>query len=283
MAIGVDPAKVENLGAVGLLNIEEGRNINKSDYLGIIIGNKISTDTFKRPVRLGQKIVMGDKTLRVVGINGKAMHSFGAIFNNAIIMNSRALKDIDQNLSPARIIVTAVEGADLEKLKSDIKAKLKKDHGSEDFQVLTMSQIGETATSVIGIITLVIMGIAAISLVVGGIGIMNTMLMAVMERTREIGVMKAIGATNNRILSIFLAESAIIGIIGGVIGVAVGAAIGFAVFAVSEAIGMPIYTMTSLPVALGAIAFAMAVGIIAGIVPARRAARLDAVEALRYE
>jgi len=135
---------------------------------------------------------------------------------------------------------------------------------------------------VIGLIQLVLIGLAAISLLVGGIGIMNTMLMAVMERTQEIGVMKAVGATNTRVLSLFLAEAAVIGGIGGSIGIVFGLLIGAGVSIAATALGFAMPVGINALSIIGALLFAMAVGMASGYYPARRAARMEPIEALRY-
>ena len=128
-----------------------------------------------------------------------------------------------------------------------------------------------------------IAGIAGISLVVGGIGIMNAMITSVMERTREIGIMKALGASNNKILAIFLLESLFIGAIGGLIGIIVGYLLAVVIAAVGTAAGFGLIAYFGWEIMIGALLFAMVVGGVSGLLPAIRAANMDPVTALRYE
>ena len=191
---------------------------------------------------------------------------------------------IDENATPFRIAVKATSSAEVEPLKQRIRAALKKAHNNEeDFQVINAGQILEGVTSVLLLIEIVLVGIAAISLFVGGIGIMNTMLMAVIERTREIGIMKAVGATNAQVLSLFLVESGLIGLIGGIIGVALGLGIAFVISIIANSAGFGLPAVASPLLIAGAMLFALIVGIISGVIPARRAALLDPVEALRQQ
>ena len=287
--IGVDPAKAENLGAVGFLEIAKGRDITSQDNFGVIVGEQLATETFDKDIFLKNTVEMLDSNisiakLRVVGITETASHSFGSFFNNAIIMNSDALKKMSSTkIYPMRIIAEAVPGADIDEVKDRVEIALEKDHGEKDFQAMTTQQIGDIAGNVVGIISLVLIGIAAISLLVGGIGIMNTMLMAVMERTREIGIMKAIGATNNKILAIFLLEAGLVGMVGGGIGLIFGIGISGLVSIVATLAGFGLQAVVSPTLIIGALAFSLFVGILSGMVPAIRASRLEPVEALRYE
>jgi len=289
LILGVDPAKIINLGAVGFLKIGEGRLINSQDSFGVVIGNKLANETFDKPIMLKSSVELLDSNisiakLRVIGIGETSSNSFGSFFNNAIIMNSKTLEDMSSTkLFPSRIIAEAVPGENIDEVKQRVEKALEKKHGEKDFQVMTTQQIGETAGNVVGIISLVLIGIAAISLLVGGIGIMNTMLMAVMERTREIGIMKAIGATNDKILAIFLLEAGLVGMVGGGIGLVFGIGISGLISLIATAAGFSLTASVSPTLIIGALAFSLIVGILSGIVPAMRAARLEPVEALRYE
>ncbi|MDZ4256245.1 MAG: FtsX-like permease family protein, partial [archaeon] len=147
--------------------------------------------------------------------------------------------------------------------------------------VATQEQLLGQISQFLGLIQLVLGGIASISLLVGGIGIMNTMIMAVLERTAEIGVMKAVGATNALVLSIFLMEAGFIGAIGGALGVLLGYALAFLVGHISTSSGLALNVVADPLLMAGAILFAMLVGMLSGLIPARRAAMLDPVIALR--
>jgi putative ABC transport system permease protein len=153
--------------------------------------------------------------------------------------------------------------------------------GQEDFSVSTFEQLASTYLGMIATVQTVIIGIAAISLVVGGIGIMNTMYTSVLERTHEIGVMKAIGARNSDIMMIFLMESGILGLVGGVIGVGLGLGVGAAVGSI---ISQSLPFSVSFPpwLTFGALAFSFIIGNLSGALPALSAARMKPAEALRY-
>lgn len=289
LIMGIDPKKAKNLSAIGIMQIESGREISAHDSFGVVIGNKLATSTFEKPILTKQSLEMLDSnieigTLRVIGINKKSSNNFASFFNDAIIMNSNTLQKMSSTkIYPIRIFVKAFDSENVEEVKERIEKKLEKEHGEKDFQVMTTRQISDIAGSVIGIISIVLIGIAAISLLVGGIGIMNTMLMTVLERTKEIGIMKAIGATNNRILTIFLLESGFIGMLGGTIGLLFGIGISMLVSIAAGFAGFELPTAVTPTLIIGALAFSLIVGMIAGTIPAIRASRQDPVEALRYE
>ncbi|MGW8251496.1 MAG: ABC transporter permease, partial [Anaerolineales bacterium] len=155
--------------------------------------------------------------------------------------------------------------------------------GADDFTILTQQDFLDTARTITGVLTIFLGGIAAISLLVGGIGIMNIMLVSVTERTREIGLRKALGARRMDILVQFLTESSVLSLIGGLIGIALGWAISFAVGQIAAANNAEINPAIGIDTILMATLFSTAVGLFFGLYPANRAASLEPVEALRYE
>ena len=152
-----------------------------------------------------------------------------------------------------------------------------------DFEVRTPEQILNQFSLILGVVQFILIGIAAISLVVGGIGIMNSMYTSVLERTKDIGIMKSIGATNLSILSIFLLESAILGFIGGIVGITIGSALAVIVDVIAKQAGFSILKITvDYKIILLGLFFAIIVGSISGVLPAYRASKLKPVEALRF-
>lgn len=282
LLLGIDTKKQELLEDLGILEVGEGRLLTQSDNLAVLVGSRFAEDTFESELKLKQNLSLESDFLKIVGITKPVGQSFGAMFDGAVVINYEALEEsIGEELTPFRIFAKAVNKDEVLEVKERIKDRLEKAHGREDFQIMTASQIQETALSVLGLIQLVLVFIAAISLVVGGIGIMNTMLMAVLERTKEIGIMKAIGATNTTVLSLFLSEAGIIGLIGGVIGYLLGFAIALVGGIAASSSGVDLIIEFDAMLLFGSLAFAFGVGVISGYVPARRAALMEPVEALR--
>jgi putative ABC transport system permease protein len=198
------------------------------------------------------------------------------------------LKDIMNIGDEIDLIAVQVDSVDnVDKTANDIERAMRRDRGlkegEEDFAVQTPEQSLATINTTLAVINLVVVAIAAISLLVGGIGITNTMYTAVLERTKEIGVMKAIGAKNRDVLILFLAESALLGVAGGLVGVAIGLGLAFLVSVLVTAAfpGISFGVTFSLPLIVGSLLFALLVGAISGVVPALQASRMRPVEALR--
>jgi len=187
------------------------------------------------------------------------------------------------------IILQINPGEDLGLMEERISKELRKqrhlDEGKEDFTIQSPEQLAAAFGTILTVVQVVLIGIAAISLFVGGVGIMNTMFTAVLQRTKEIGLFKAVGATNEQILFLFLIESGLYGFIGGMVGVVVGlgvakiaeAVIGFFIGSAFFVLEINIWLLA------GAIMFSFVVGCVSGIAPARRASKLNPIESLRYE
>lgn len=271
------------------LKIIAGRNIKNGDKNKVFIGYSYHIDDskFGKPVKLRDKILIGNESFEVIGLADK-------IGNPSDDANLYIPLETAQDLFGVKdeydyIFVQVEKGADVDKVAEAIKENMRKDRGlkkgEENFGVQTFQSILDVFSSIFGIVQAVIIGIAAISLLVGGIGIMNTMYMSVLERTKEIGVMKAIGAKNSDIMTIFLIESGFYGLIGGAMGIAIGWGIAkLAEIIASQFLGTGLLRAVVSPtLILGVLTFSFLIGIISGAAPAYRASKLRPVDALRYE
>ncbi len=278
---GLDPEKAEKTfaGASGY-TLMEGRWIGKGDRNKITIGYGIHDDFFEREVHVGNALYIKEHPFQVVGIFRQTgdRDSDYAIYADMDQLRQLMGKEKEITL----IIVRIKEGSSIEQVAMRIEDTLEKRHEEKSFVVLTPKQIVEQVGETFKIIQIVFGGIAAVSLVVGGIGIANTMVMNVLERTAEIGIMKSVGASKEHILRIFLFEAGMIGIIGGGIGIVLGYAISRAInIAADRYLGQGIlYTTVTPEMALSALVFAFIVGIISGVYPAYKASKLNPVEAL---
>jgi putative ABC transport system permease protein len=282
LAVGIDASRTEQLAGIGLLDLDAGRSLDPQDRTGVILGPTLAANTFDTPIPVKATLSINDTSFRVIGINRKASNSFlGGFFDSALILNSDTLLELSPTLTPSRIFVKTQDNADPSELKRKIEEELERSHRQTDFQVMAPDQIAQTAGSVIGIVQLVLIGIAGISLLVGGVGVMNTMYMSVSERTAEVGIMKAIGATDTQIRDIFLTEAALVGIVGGIIGVVLGMLLAALISFIASASGFDLSATVTIPMALGATVFSLALCLVFGYLPAKVAAEQDPVDAIR--
>jgi putative ABC transport system permease protein len=260
--------------------IVEGRRFRKGEKNVAILGSRVSDNLFDGKLKVRDKIEVLGKDIQVIGIlkaTGNQQDDSG------IIMPIETLRDLT-NDPDAITYIFAKANDDPKTVAQNIEKELEDFHKEKVFVAYTTEQLIEQINSVFGILSFVLVGIAGISLVVAGFGILNTMLMSVVERTREIGIMKAIGATNHIVLSMFLVESAIVGIIGGAVGVIVGYALSFTLSNIAvNFLGIKLLISIDPFLIAFVLGFAAFVGILSGTYPAYRAAKLDPVEALRYE
>ena len=250
-----------------------------------VIGSTVATNLFESVNPVGKKIRIGNAPYTIIGVlASKGQSSGGMDQDDVVLIPLTTAQERLLGITYVRSINVQVSDADkMDEVQSNIEKLLRQRHrirtgAEDDFNVRNLTSLMETMNSTTTMITLLLGSIAGISLVVGGIGIMNIMMVSVTERTREIGIRKAIGATYSSIMLQFLIESTMISIIGGLIGIVIG--IG-AAQAISK-FGNFTTVISGLSI-VASFGFSLFVGIFFGMLPARKAARLDPIDALRYE
>jgi len=269
------------------MEIEQGRGLNTNDKYKALIGNKLATDNiFGHELKLNDVVILNNTEFRVVGILKKVGNP---IVDGAFMMPGDAAKEVMGSSEYSRFVLKLSSGIIPSELRDEVEKALRQSRGvtkkTQDFQVSTSEQLLESFNMIFNVVQAIIIGIAAISLLVGAIGIMNTMYTAVLERTKEIGIMKAVGAKNSEIMLLFLIESGLLGLVGGVIGVILGFVMGkTAEIIAGQALGTDLLKLYFPPeLIIGALAFSFVIGALSGMVPARQASHLRPVDALRYE
>jgi putative ABC transport system permease protein len=270
--------------------VAEGRAFTDSEIRAgnsiCILGSTVREKLFGRQDPIGSVIRLKDISFRVIGVfESKGAMAFGSQDQNDFVMVPiRAFqRRISGNTNIFYIMFSVRIGFSIEKVKEDIKLLMRERRGiaegiEDDFSVTDMKEIVSRINTITGILTGVLAAIAGISLLVGGIGIMNIMLVSVTERTREIGIRLAIGALERDVLKQFLIESMVLTSFGGVIGIALGIS---AAAVIAHFLNFS--TVFSPGVIILAFLFSVGVGVIFGFFPARKAARLDPIDALRHE
>ena len=266
------------------VGLKEGRWLRENDYKGCVIGDRVANDFFDDVIHVNDKLVLNGDKFVVVGVFEKGGMLYSTDVDRNIFLTLRAAKNVLQTDEIKYVVVRVYEIDEAEEIADEIKEVINDNHGLDDFAMaMTMGSMLEQIGDIFNIIRGVLAGIAAIALVVASIGIMNTMLMSVMERTHEIGVMKAIGAKSRDVLALFLLESSIVSLVGGVTGCVVGVIVAKVLsFLGSAASGLEIAAIVKPEVLLGGIAVAVIVGVLSGFYPARKASRMSPVEAVRY-
>ncbi len=267
--------------------IVNGRKLTNNDKYSVIIGNDLYTGNYpeKKKIHIRDKILINGIEFRVVG----AMEKIGdSMDDTSVIIPMETYRKVyDEPNIDQMIFVHIKDGFDVDKVADNIEHELLRyRHEKEDektFDVKTSKGMLQSFNVILNILQAVLIGIASISLLVGGVGIMNTMYTSTLERTHEIGILKSIGSKRLDILTIFLYESAILGLIGGVFGISFGYALGKLAELAALSYGVHLHVGVSIPVILVSLLFAMSAGILSGIAPAIQASRLNPVDALRYE
>ncbi len=266
------------------LSVDSGRFFTEADVEAkrrvCVIGRTVKKEILGDMNPLGTLITIGESKFRVVGLMAPKGVTLGFDFDDLVFIPVTTAMELFDTDSLFNITVKVRSEHEIHLAKEDIKKTLIKKHaGEEDFTVLSQDEMLSVMERILKIMTAVLAGIASISLLVGGVGIMNIMLVSVKERTREIGLRKAIGAKNRDILFQFLAEAVMLSLVGGLLGILIGIILSWMI---------PIF-ISYLPTKLSAwsvvmaFSFSVFVGIFFGVYPARKAASLDPINALRYE
>ncbi|MBI4053198.1 MAG: ABC transporter permease [Candidatus Diapherotrites archaeon] len=294
---GVNPNAWKQTSNPGLA---EGRFLTSSDSSAIVIGNRIANDIFKQPVTVGRKVTLEDpdgnpQAFTVVGIlkeSGSA--GIGASNSDSTVFmpytSAWNMTDVNKDTFSslqARVLDAETVDQTTEELTAALQISRRVTAENQDFSITSAQAIKEQVSSITQSLTLFLGAIAAIALLVGAIGVANSMFTSVLEKTKLIGILKALGSTDNEIVMLFIIESGLFGLLGGIMGVVLGA---FASIGIASMGGL------SLPIARGgttslitpqlviiAVVLSTVIGIVAGAMPARSAAKLKPVDALRYE
>jgi putative ABC transport system permease protein len=273
-------ASTENYTEVRNSPVSLGRSFSKADVDSskkvAIIGTTLKKELFNDVDPINKRILVADSRYTVVGVFAEKGAMMGQDMDDVVaIPITAAIKQFNaERLN--YIYLQAPDAETAPKTVAEAKNYLLKEMGEDDFSVLDQKDLASTVDSILSVLTAGLGGIAAISLLVGGIGIMNIMLVSVTERTREIGLRKAVGATFNDILTQFLIEAVFLSLVGGIIGIILG-------FLGSLVLGQFLQTAVTTWSVTIAFSVSFIVGIVFGVAPALKAAKLDPIEALRYE
>lgn len=264
------------------LHIAEGQDLREIDFRSgrraAVISEGIQKELFNGEKAVGELIWMNGQPVEVIGVLAKQEGLFSFDMNEiyvpfAMLTTAFGVKEYD------KLSIQVAHADQMKEVGKSAAARLNENHHTEDaYEMINLEEIAAGIGQITSVMTTIIGSIAGISLLVGGIGVMNIMLVSVTERTREIGIRKALGATRAQILVQFLIESVVLTLIGGLLGIALG--FGGASL-VSLFAGWP--SLVSWQIVCGGVLFSMLIGIIFGLIPANKAARLDPIESLRYE
>lgn len=294
---GVNPSTWKNVATS--LSLSSGRFLSVSDSSAIVIGNSIANKTFKQPITLGRQISVGGSTFTVVGILASSGSSFGGGNDSAIYMPYSSVwaisTDVNKgNFSSIEARLKSTDGNLVDETISGLTKSLlvsrRVTERTKNFSLTSPQSIQEQIAGVTQTLTLFLVAIAAVSLLVGAVGVANSMFTSVLEKTKEIGILKALGSTDYEIMQLFVIESGLFGLVGGIIGTVLGSLASVLLSGSLGSIrffpglggeGMTFQLNPELVIV--AILLSTIIGMVAGFLPARAASKLKPVEALRYE
>jgi len=266
MVFGIDPEDIDFFVGRGI-ELDSGREIETGDTYQVLIGYSYAE---RSGLEIGDSVELKKSSFEIVGI----IEESDTDIDNSIIVPVDTMMDIYNMDNFKSLFITPEDVSKVEVVAEDLKSSF------DDFEFVTSTDLVKQMASIVDMIRFFTIGISSIAAVVGGLGVMNTMIMAVLERQREIGIMKAVGATNKYVLTQILIESVIISLIGGLVGVMIGGLGSYSLRFVSGGLAMAEVTVD---LTIGGLVFALILGLIGGFYPAWKASKLDPIEAIRYE
>lgn len=274
-----DNAVLESSG----LKVAEGRSFRPADFqsgnAGALISHKLKEKLFGEEDPLGQIIRIGNQPVVVTGVLEPPVGFLASLQEMEVYLPQRTWSNVFGKSEIMQVMLEVDQPENMIEVGEKAVNLLHHNHNATDrYEVLNLQQIGDMISGITRVMTVVIGSIGGISLLVGGIGVMNIMLVSVTERTREIGIRMSLGATRTHILVQFLIESITLSVIGGLVGILLGSGVAALIILLS-----PWSAVVSWPVALGGVLFSMLFGVIFGLLPANKAARLNPIECLRHE
>ncbi len=281
--VGIEPRDMSTIFGT-VVELEEGRDLRENDHKTCEIGYSIANDYFDDEIGVNDRLTLNGSKFRVVGVSEK-QGGFRSNVDSQIYVTKRDAMDIFDTHDISTIFVRVRNIEEAEAIADEIEERIDDNHKLDDFtSAMAMGGAMEDLESIFGVLELFLLVIASISLIVAALGIMNTTLMSVMERTHEIGVMKAIGAKNRNILFLFLMDAGVVSGLGGVLGCIVGVITAKVIsYGIYAWFNVEIAAIVEPGVLLGGVAVAVLVGILSGLYPARKASKMSPVEAVRYE
>ena len=282
MITGYPADKADERFASYDLKFATGRAFVDGEKNGAILGDLAAHDLFEKNIGLRNSVYINGRKFTVIGILAPIGNSED---DSQIMIPLETARELFEQ--PDGVSVMDLElkgGVDVEQAAARLERQLERDRDDENFRIMTPTQILKVLGDVLGIVQGILVSIAAISLLVGAVGIMNMMFTSVLERTKEIGVMKSVGARNRDVLLIFMAEAGFIGLAGGFLGVVLGIIVSLLIGVAAAAAGFALLKIVIDPwVIIIGISFSVAIGVLSGYLPARRAAFLHPVDALRWQ
>lgn len=262
------------------LNIETGRIPKTSEKYSVIMGPLAASDTFDKEIKVGANIYLKDTKFKVVGI----LEPIGSPQDDQqIYFPLDTVRELYGDGDSIGIMdVVLVEGYDVELAKDNLQVFLDNRLGKDKVEIMAPTQLLEQVNSILSIVKLTLGGIGFVALIVGALGIINTMYVVVTEKTRDIGIMKAIGARNEDILLMYIFQAGIFGLLGAILGVFFGSLLALAFGAIAQSAGYAFLEITIIPsYVIALIIFGFIIGVISGYLPAKKASKINLVEAMR--
>lgn len=266
MIFGIYPEDIDFFRTRGT-ELDSGREIEAGDTYQVLIGYEYAE---RNGFEVGDSIELKKESFEIVGI----IESASTDIDNSIIIPIDTMMDVYNMDNFKSLFITPEDISKVEVVAEDLKSSF------DDFEFVTSTDLIKQMGQIIDMIRFFTIGISSIAAVVGGLGVMNTMIMSILERRREIGIMKAIGATNRYVLTQILIESVMISLIGGLVGILIGGLGSYSLRFVSAGLATAKVTIN---LVVGGLLFAISLGLIGGLYPAWKAAKLDPIEAIRYE